>query len=236
MNALPLTGLIDRRILINFRADPAVVSKLLPAPFRPQLQAGSAMVGICLIRLKQERLRGLPVAFGLTSENGAHRIAVEWEVGSGLQQGVYIPRRDTSSRINCLVGNQLIGKHYHSKFWVKEQDGSYAVSFLSSDGTSLAVEAQETTIWPSTSIFASLEQASEFYQNGATGYSPNASGPGFRGVKLSTRQWQVSALSVGNVISSYFEDATLFPHDSVVFDNALLMTNTAHEWRRLSAL
>ncbi|GAB3846688.1 DUF2071 domain-containing protein [Hymenobacter terrigena] len=236
MDALPLTGLIDRRILLNFRADPAVVSRLLPAPFRPQLMAGKAMVGICLIRLKQERLRGLPVAFGLESENGAHRIAVEWEAGAKLHRGVYIPRRDTSSRINCLLGNHLFGKHYHSKFQVKEKDGRYAVSFLSSDGTCLAVEAEETMNWPATSIFDSLEQASEFYRNGATGYSPNPSGAGFSGVKLNTPQWQVSSLAVGNITSTYFEDATLFPPNSIVFDNALIMKNTAHEWHRISAL
>jgi hypothetical protein len=236
MKALPLAGLIDRRILLNFRADPEVVRKLLPAPFQPQLVAGQAMVGICLIRLKQERLRGLPAALGLASENGAHRIAVEWEADGELHRGVYIPRRDTSSRVNYLLGNQLIGKHFRSKFQVQEKDGNYVVSFLSSDGTRLAVEAYETINWPVTSIFSSMEQASEFYQNGAIGYSPDAHGPRFSGVKLSTRHWHVSALSVGTIMSSYFEDTTLFPSGSVVFDNALLMQNTAHEWHRMSAL
>lgn len=236
MESLHLTGLIDRRILLNFRAEPQVVHKLLPAPFQPQLVAGQAMVGICLIRLKQERLRGLPTALGLQSENGAHRIAVEWEANGELHRGVYIPRRDTSSRVNYLLGNQLLGKHFRSKFQVREKNGSYAVSFFSSDGTRLAVEAQETTNWPVTSLFSSLEQASEFYQNGAVGYSPDARGSGFSGVKLSTRHWHVSSLSVGSIMSSYFEDATLFPPGSVVFDNALLMRSTTHDWRRMSAL
>ena len=101
-----LTGIIDRRILLNFRADPAVVNKFLPSPFRAQLVRGQAMVGICLIRLKQERLKGMPDFLGLTSENGAHRFAVQWDEAGQAQQGVYIPRRDTSSRINTLAGNQ----------------------------------------------------------------------------------------------------------------------------------
>ena len=84
-----LAGLIDRRILLNFRADPAVVPRLLPPPFRAQQVHGQAIVGICLIRLRHERLKGLPAALGMASENGAHRIAVEWEANGQRQTGVY---------------------------------------------------------------------------------------------------------------------------------------------------
>ncbi len=33
-------GVIDRRILANFRVDPDVLKKALPAPFRPKLVHG----------------------------------------------------------------------------------------------------------------------------------------------------------------------------------------------------
>jgi hypothetical protein len=41
-------GFLDRRILINFTADPKVVAQIIPAPFRPTLYKGKAIV--CLIR------------------------------------------------------------------------------------------------------------------------------------------------------------------------------------------
>lgn len=236
MKTPTLTGLIDRRILLNFRADEAVVSKLLPAPFRPQLVMGHAMVGICLIRLKEARPKGLPAAFGLTSENGAHRIAVEWDVESKLRTGVYIPRRDTSSRLNYVLGNQLLGQHYHSNFRVKERAGNYAIAFHAPDGNNLAVEASETTEWPASSIFSSPSQASDFYRQGSAGYSPKANGAGCDGVELTTSEWQVSPLAVEQIYSSYFADEAIFPAGSVVFDNALLMRNIAHEWHRLAPL
>jgi hypothetical protein len=236
MKAPILTGIIDRRILLNFRADPAVVSQLLPSPFRAQLVQGQAMVGICLIRLKDERPKGFPAAFGMESENGAHRFAVEWDAAGQLHKGVYIPRRDTSSRLNFLFGNQLLGIHHHSTFQVSEQGGNYSIAFQSPDGTRLAVEARETTEWPATSLFSTLEQASGFFQQGAAGYSPKSGGKGFDGVELSTSQWQVSPLVVQQVSSSFFADEALFPVGSVVFDNALLMRNVAHEWHRLQAL
>jgi hypothetical protein len=35
-----IRGLIDRRILVNFRVDPDVLTRLLPIPFRPKLVNG----------------------------------------------------------------------------------------------------------------------------------------------------------------------------------------------------
>lgn len=74
-----MSGLIDRRILVNFRVEPRVLEGLLPKPFRPKVVHGHGMAGVCLIRLKQLRPRFVPGRFGITSENAAHRIAVEWE-------------------------------------------------------------------------------------------------------------------------------------------------------------
>src|SRR3954471_4682509 len=95
-------GYIDRRILVNFTADPDVVNKIIPAPFKPKLYKESAIVGICLIRLKNIKPKGFPGFLGISSENGAHRIAVEWEEDGETREGVYIPRRDTSLRLNAL--------------------------------------------------------------------------------------------------------------------------------------
>ena len=87
-----MSGLIERRLLVNYRVDPEVAARLLPEPLRPQLVAGSAVAGICLIRLGQMRPGGLPAWMGLRSENAAHRVAVEWDTRSGVESGVYIPR------------------------------------------------------------------------------------------------------------------------------------------------
>ena len=46
-----LEGLVERRLLVNYRVDPEVATRLLPSPFRLQLVNGWAVAGICLIRL-----------------------------------------------------------------------------------------------------------------------------------------------------------------------------------------
>lgn len=47
---------VERRLLINYRLDPAVAETLLPSGLRPQLVGGSAVTGICLLRLGAVRL------------------------------------------------------------------------------------------------------------------------------------------------------------------------------------
>lgn len=112
MMKLPvIRGLIDRRILVNYRVDPPILQRLLPAPLRPKCVNGAGVAGICLIRLKRVRPRGWPGAIGLGSENAAHRIAVEWDDERGVtRSGVYIPRRDSSSRLNELVGGRILAR------------------------------------------------------------------------------------------------------------------------------
>ena len=83
-------GYIDRRVLINFTADPKSVEKIIPFPFRPKLYKEKAIVGICLIRLKSIKPKGFPDFIGVNSENGAHRIAIEWDENGEVKSGVYI--------------------------------------------------------------------------------------------------------------------------------------------------
>jgi len=229
---LVLTGVIERRILVNYIVDPDVVSAILPAPFKPKLFNGKAIAGICLIRLTQVRPKGLPAFIGAGSENGAHRIAVEWDENGKTKDGVYIPRRDTSSGFNSLVGGRIFpGKHYRAKFDVKEGADNYHVAFKSSDGTLISVDAKLANTLNKDSIFKDLPTASAFFKAGSTGYSPN--GSCFEGLLLNTYTWEVKPLEVNNVQSSYFEDELVFPKGSACFDNALLMTNIQHEWSSL---
>ena len=74
-----LRGIIERRVLVNYRVDADLLASRLPAPFRPKLVDGMGMIGICLIRMSAVRPRFVPVWLGLRSENAAHRVAVEWD-------------------------------------------------------------------------------------------------------------------------------------------------------------
>lgn len=224
-----IKGIIDRRILINYQIDADVLSNYLPKPFKPKLVKGKGIAGICLIRLKEIRPKGLPKQIGISSENGAHRIAVEWEENGMTKEGVFIPRRDTSSRLNSLAGGTIFpGIHHLAKFSVNETGGSYEVSFVSDDDTSLSIKAKETENWNDESVFEDLSCVSEFFQKGSVGYSPDNTD--FDGLELKTQNWKVSLLEVESVQSSFFSNEAIFPKGSVKFDNALLMKDIEHEW------
>jgi len=228
-----IKGIIDRRILVNFTVDPNIISKIIPPPFKPKLYKDKAIVGICLIRLKKIRPIGFPSLISLSSENGAHRIAVEWQEKGETKEGVFIPRRDTSSLINSLVGGRIFpGRHYHANFDVNEANGHYHIAFKSSDGTTLAIDADKTNSFNPNSIFKNIDSASSFFEGGAVGYSPGRDK--FEGLKLKTYNWKVQPLHVNTVQSSFFEDENIFPKGSVQFDNALLMTQIKHEWHSVA--
>lgn len=232
MNLPVIAGVIDRRVLVNFRIEPSFLQRVLPSPFRPKLVGGKGIAGVCLIRLAQIRPRWLPGVLGFSSENAAHRIAVEWDSGEGAQDGVYIPRRDTSSRLNLIAGGRIFpGEHNRATFEVREEGNFVSISVNSRDGkTRLMVEGSTTDNLPSTSIFRSLAEASAFFEGGALGYSATSRPGEFDGLELRTFKWHVEPLEVTRVSSSFFSDTVLFPPGSVEFDCALLMRKIAHEW------
>src|SRR5262249_44430257 len=220
-----IQGLIRRRLLVNFRVDPSVIQRQLPAPFRPKLQAGYAVAGICLIRLENIRPKYVPSLFGINSENAAHRIAVTWEDEHGVHDGVYIPRRDTSSLVNQVAGGRLFpGEHHRARFEIEESDCHVRLRMESLDhAVKVALSATSSADLTQGSCFRSLEEASKFFETGSLGYSATSNGERLDGVQLLTQQWNVEPLAVEDVYSSYFTDNSNFPEGTSSFDCGLIM-------------
>lgn len=227
-----IRGIIDRRILVNYRIDADVANRFLPSPFRPRLVRGTAMAGVCLIRLTQIRPRPIPKWFGLHSENAAHRFAVVWDQGGRPGEGVFIPRRDTSSRLNVFFGGRLFpGLHHRARFIVDERNGRYSVRVASNDSrVHMLVEGREAGALSPDSIFRNVDEASEFFRCGALGFSPTTDPAVFEGLELRSLRWQAQPLNVEQVASSFFGNREAFPAGSVQFDSALLMRGIPHEW------
>jgi hypothetical protein len=228
-----IQGTIRRRLLVNFRVDPDVMQAQLPERFSPKLHDGHAIAGICLIRLEAIRPRHLPALVGVSSENAAHRVAVVWTDETGeRKEGVFIPRRDTSSLVNHLGGGRIFpGEHHRAGFTVHEDAETIDLRMRSTDGAvTVRVRGRFGGALPRTSCFPSLEAASAFFEPGSLGYSVTRQGGRLDGIELRTAGWRVEPLEVADVASSYFSDRSRFPSGSVEFDCALAMRNLAHEW------
>jgi len=229
---LAIRGIIDRRILANYHIDPDVLAGVLPPPFRPKIVNGHGIGGICLIRLKDVRPGFVPLPWGMRSENAVHRITVEWAGADGANEGVYIPRRDTDSRLSTLAGGTILsGIQHHARFSVEESAQRFLVALKSDDGdTRVHVSGTISDRLPSGSVFSSVAEASAFFEGGALGYSATEADGRFDGLELVGKSWSVDPLELDRIESSFFEDESRFPAGSVEFDCALLMRGIEHEW------
>jgi len=227
-----IRGNIERRLLVNYRCDGEVVAKLLPPPFRPKLVDGFAVAGICMIRLTAVRPAFVPAAIGTTSENAAHRIAVEWDEAGKTREGVFIPRRDTDSRLNQLAGGKVFpGVHHAAIFRVWETGARFKVEMCSEDGLAdIRVLGQIAQDLPASSVFRTLEAASEFFLGGSLGWSARPESGQYDGLELDCETWRMEPLAAENVQSSFFHNRKFFPPGAATFDSALLMRNIPHRW------
>jgi hypothetical protein len=227
-----MVGVVERRLLVNYRTDPEITAGLVPAPLRPQMVHGWAVAGICLIRLGGLRPRHVPRALGRRSENAAHRIAVEWDTPGGVATGVYIPRRDSGSLVNTAVGGRLFpGQHHRARFETAETPQELRVGFASTDGTaSVRVHVRTSHGLAGSSLFADIDEASAFFRRGGVGYSARNDEHFLDGLELRTTAWRVEPVEVLSASSTLFDDTALFPAGSAILDCALLMRDVPVTW------
>jgi hypothetical protein len=236
-----IRGVIRRRILVNLRVEPAQVDAMVPPPFRVRRVDGYAMAGVCLIRLERMRLALVPGgAIGLASDNVAYRVAVEWDDPDTHErrQGVYIPRRDTSSSLQRAFGGRFFpGEYHHSRFMVSDHDGDLSIQVTSDDGGGdVELDASETDAFSADSVFGSLTEASRFFEEGSIGYSAKRHDDRLDGLLLLTDSWAAQPLAIHRVRSTFFERIEASAPGSVGLDNALIMRDLPHEWQALPQL
>jgi len=223
---------IERRLLLNFRVDPDQVERHLPVGLRPMLVGDVAVAGICLIRLGHLRPRGLPSAFGLRTENVAHRFAVEWDDRGATRFGVYVPRRDSSSALSTFAGGRLFpGSHLRATIKTRETDHDIEISIRNrAEPMSIDVSTTDSRVLGGT-LFNSLNDAVQFFRNGAQGFSPSLSGTCLEGVQLKCDRWEAQPVDVHEIRSSFFDSPTNFQPGSIEFDSGLVMRNLPVRWQ-----
>jgi hypothetical protein len=222
---------IQRRLLVNYRIEPEFVAPLLPAPFRPQLVSGQAVGGVCLIRLGQFRLGHLPPVPGLSTENAAHRFAVEWGDPRQPVVGVYVPRRDTNSRFTSNAGGKVFpGSYQLARFAIDEHAGEVRIDVAAKDGGTRLSVATAPADDLASELFGSVQDAVDFFRRGALGFSPAAGTGCLEGVRLHSASWAAQPMSVRYFRSSLFDDPDIFPPGTCLLDSALVMRNLPVRW------
>ena len=235
---LPLGAHLARRLLVNYRVDPAALDALLPNPLRPRLVGGWAVGGIGVIALAGDGGPETSTAPGVRTENATHRIAVEWDCADGrTQAGVYVARRDTDSIINALTGGRIFpGLHHRACFHVAERERALRVHFASLDGEVAAgVTVRRGAFVPST-LFATLDDALALCGLGSPAYSITRDPLRLDGVALVCENAWLEPVEVLDLSSTFFEDPVLFPTGTAYFDSAFLIRDVVVEWRALPSM
>jgi hypothetical protein len=225
-----ITGIMARRLLVNWRIPVAIARRALPAGVRPKIVAGHAVAGLCLVRLEKIRPVGMPAFTGLASENLAVRIGVEWDGGNG----VLIFHRETASRLNAIVGTwSHYGQHHRSLFRVRDDGHSTELNIGSvQDGHihhASVVDAPPTA----PSVFEDILAAERFFRGGECGYSPGRRPGVWEGLRLRLHRWDIRAYRVQAASSSMIE--ALFDGHAIL-DSAFMMRSIGHTWTPTAAL
>lgn len=230
-----IEGVIARRVLLNFRADPAAVQLQVPEPLEVATHRGAAVVGVCLIRLAQLRPKGLPEAVGLSAENMAHRVAIRYPTHDGMRDGVFIWRRETDRCFISLVGGRLVpGVHRMAEFDVQQEGTRLSMDVRTEESQAdVSFRADTSVGWKPTLLFKDFGEVSRFFEKGDCGFSCSVRGDRLEGIQLQTLRWEMTPIAVEKVHSSFFADPARFPPGSVQFDCGVLMRGLPHEWHEL---
>jgi len=221
-------GVIERRILMNYRIDVGTLDTVLPEPFRGREvgESGKGIGSVCLMRVGNARLRFAPSAFGVSVETATHRISAEREKDGKTENCVYVPRREVSSGFFGAVGESLLPAELNrGDFRVAENDGFCRVHVDCGDEFA-GVEVRETERdeIDHDSVFDSVSSAAEFFCEAGMRYSP--SGDRYDSVELCPREWGMKPVKVGEARSSLFERL-----EGAELDSAFRMEDIEHEWR-----
>jgi hypothetical protein len=221
-----LRAQVRRRLLISYRLDPLVARALVPEPFRPQIVDGSAVAGVCMIGLQSVRPGWVRPRLGFRTENVAHRVAVEWDENGLTRNGVYIVERHSSSLLPVIAGGRLFpGVQKRARFDLDETESRFRVK-MAAPGTQVAVDVQLGGPWTS-SLFATVDAASDFHQYGSVGWSPRRDGAGVEPLELTSTDWAVQPAQVLSIKSSFFD---ALPEGSAVLDSAVAMLDLPFVW------
>ncbi len=222
MRLPPISGVIERRLVVAYRVDPDRAAELLPHPLRPRTIGDAAVAAISLVRLGQLRPGRVPRWVGLHSENAVHRIAVEWDSGATRHEGLYVLRRDSDSLADLALGGRLYrGAYRRARFRVEESATTVHLVCSAADGAmDLEVAVHVSDRFRGSALFTDATQAARFFDDPADPADRPRETPA--GPQLVTPPWRIEPVAVDTARSSVFDDPERFPAGAAEVDCAVL--------------
>lgn len=228
---LVFRGFLERRVLVNYRVAPGVLERLLPPRTHLRLCRGVGIATVSLVRQSHVRPRFLPAALGLSSDSAVYSICVEGDGGRSSAADLVALRRETSSWFSSRM---LHGLYQHARFEVCDDIDHLRVRVTGDDGTPcIALDGMPTPQLPAQSVFRSLAEASAFC--GCPVGRPAQTALRLEG-PLPACEAKYEPLAISQLQVSFFDNTSLFPPGTAVFDSALVLRHLEHQWCGLPVL
>lgn len=217
-------GIVERRLLVNYRVDLGRLDAILSKPFRGREvgESGMGIGSICLTRVENARPRFAPGFLGIPVETATHRVYARVEGGG--EHCVYVPRRDVSSGFHAFVMGSLLPMEFDRGEFRTEERGIERLIQVDGGNEVVGVLFQETERdeVKEDSVFYSLESASVFLCEGGVEYG--MSGDVYSGIETCLQENDLKPVEVKDEQSSYFGKM------GGEFDSAFRMEEVEHVW------
>lgn len=233
-------GVIDRKVIVQYRVDPDVLALQLPEPYRPRLIRGVGVAGVCVFRVRGFHHRLLPTILQNVSENIVYRVGVEWTEDQKLCAGVYTLRQETSSLLKSTLERRTSWgtRLFHAHIRVDDHEGTYRIAACSRDAQfRLLIQAQLQREFTAHSVFRSAEDAAEFLERQfEASVNPDDSRPTVLGTRHATGLdeynvgWHVEPLAIQQLVTEFFDDTARFPAGAIQFDCAVVASSVQPAW------
>jgi hypothetical protein len=160
----------------------------------------------------------------MSSDSAVYSICVERDRSRVPVADLFALRRETSSWFSSRM---LQGRYRHARFEVCDEPDRLRVRVTGDDGRArIALDGRPSPQLPVSSVFRSLSEASAFF--GCT--SGQASPPELLAGPLPGCTAKYEPLAVAELQMTFFDDASLFPPGTAVFDSALVLRHVEHQW------
>ena len=224
-----IIGTIQRRLLVNSWVDPDEVARHLPAGLRPHVgSTGGVIVGCCMIEIADIRPWPLPAVVGVNVRAAAHRISIEVGPEDSPTMAVYVPGRNTDSKMAILAGGRVFpGVHKQSHVDVVDTPDELGWS-IRNDSTAdstfdIVANADLSNAAPATSEVADIVIGTTL------GLSPGHRPDDLEAVQMLTASSDAKIVALPNLESSFIGGFS-----SAVETDTLLMSNVDVIWRKES--
>ncbi len=219
-------GLVESRVMINYKVELSVLRQRLPRPFRPRSVSGYGMAGFDLFRLAPTGLwRRKPSLLAV------HRIEAEADFEGSRLAGAYVLRCDVPPGLRSRAFRAFFPHVMHTArlHWEETEAGQHLLRIGREQEPWIQVRAHEGKRFPFDSVMGELETASNFFAKSQVWFAPRYSHTLFEQRRWAFSPWEVQPLLIDGLEAPYFRKIMRFPKGAYFFDHALLLKNLHYQ-------